>query len=179
MRKLLKIAITPGTIILIAVLARLLPHPPNFAPIAALALFGGVYLDRRYAIILPLAAMFLADIFIGFDFLPITAAIYGSFILAGFIGIWLREHKNFVNVSAASLTASILFFIITNFAVWAFSPLYAKDFFGLVQSYTMAIPFFRNTLLGDLFYTGVFFGGFELVKSLASGKFLARSPAQT
>jgi len=143
-----------------AAFARIMPHLPNFTPIAATALFGGVYLNKRYAIIIPLAAMLVSDFFIGFhDLMPY---VYGSFILTGLIGMWLRTHKNLKNIIGASLLSSVLFFLITNFGVWA-SGMYARDLSGLGQSYVMAIPFFRNMLMGDLFYTGAFFGAFELI----------------
>ncbi len=149
--------------IISGVVARLLPHLPNFTPIAATALFGGVYLKKRYALIIPLAAMFISDIFIGFH--SMMPYVYGSFVLTGLIGMWLRTHKNVQNVAAGALISSILFFLITNFGVWA-GGMYARDLSGLLESYVMAIPFFKNTILGDLFYTGAFFGAYELVKMI-------------
>ncbi|MBI5451909.1 hypothetical protein HY945_00430 [Candidatus Gottesmanbacteria bacterium] len=149
--------------IISGVVARLLPHLPNFTPIAATALFGGVYMKKRYAIIIPLVAMFVSDIFIGFH--AMMPYVYGSFILTGLIGMYLHTHKNVQNVAAAALISSILFFLITNFGVWA-GGMYARNLSGLLESYVMAIPFFRNTLLGDLFYTGAFFGAYELVKMI-------------
>jgi hypothetical protein len=165
MYKLLEKMPNPLIIILIAALARLLPHPPNFAPIAAMALFGGTYMDKKYAIALPLTALFVSDLFIGFYDLGTQLAVYGSFVLAGLIGIWLKSHKTVSNIISGAFLSSILFFVITNFSVWAFGTLYPKDLGGLLQSYTLALPFFRNTILGDIFYAGVFFGGFELVKA--------------
>ncbi|MDP2671689.1 MAG: hypothetical protein Q8P13_04515 [bacterium] len=162
--------ILPVLIIVLAASLRILPHPANFAPIGAMALFGGVYLDRRLALVLPLSAMIVSDIFIGFDGFDSRLVIYGSFLLIGAIGFWLRNHKSAVNVLGASLLSSVLFFLITNFGVLYTESLYPKTLEGLFQSYLMGIPFFRNTVLGDLFYTGAFFGGFELVKSLVVDK---------
>jgi len=153
-------------------LARLLPHAPNFAPIAAMALFGGAYLNKKYAIIIPLVAMFISDAFIGFHDTMIY--VYGAFALTGLMGIWLRKHKSIVNVFGATLFSSVLFYLITNFGVWA-QGMYARDLSGLMQSYIMAIPFFKNTLLGNFFYTAMFFGTYEFVKALASKKSLAIS----
>lgn len=170
MQKIFEKIQNPLIFVFLAAILRLVPHAPNFAPIGAMALFGGAYLGRRYAIALPLAALFLSDIFIGFDGIDGRAAIYGSFILIGFIGMWLKNHKTFTNVLAASLVSSILFFLITNFTILYTESLYPKTFQGLMESYVMALPFFRNTLLGDLFYTGVFFGGYELVKAVATRK---------
>ncbi len=157
--------ISPILVILVAVLMRLLPHLPNFTPIAAMALFGGVYLNKKYAFFIPLAAMFVSDIFLGFH--PAMPYVYGSFVLAGIIGLWLKNHKSAKNVICASLISSILFFLITNFGVWA-AGWYPKNLSGLFESYIMGIPFFKNTVFGDLCYTGMFFGGYELIQVLAS-----------
>ncbi len=117
--------------------------------------------------------MILSDLFIGFDGIASRLTVYGSFVLITLIGMWLKNPKTFGNVVLASICASVLFFIITNFGVWLTGTLYTKDLTGLVACYTAAVPFFRNTIAGDLFYTGVFFGGFELVRALAQGKKLA------
>lgn len=147
--------------ILIGVVLRIVPHAPNFAPVAAIALFGGVYFSRKTALLLPLAAMFFSDIFIGFYDLKIMAAVYGSFILTVILGFLAKRSKKWHVIGGAAILSSVLFFLITNFAVWLFSPMYSKTVFGLIQCYVMALPFFGNTLLADLFYTGVFFGAYE------------------
>lgn len=146
-----------------AVILRLLPHAPNFAPIGALALFGGAYLNGIFAFVVPLSAMFVSDLFLGFH--NTMFFVYGSFILIGLLGLWLKNHKSAGNVILASLSSSVLFFLLTNFGVWLVSGMYQKTASGLMESYFMALPFFRNTLLGDLFYTGVFFGGYEVLKA--------------
>ena len=153
--------ISPFLIIGIAVALRLIPHPPNFAPIAAMALFGGAYLDKKYALIVPILAMIISDFFIGFH--NTILFVYGSFLLTGVIGVWLRKRRNTKTIFAAALASSLLFFIITNFGVWLTGNLYPKTFTGLLECYIAAIPFFRNTIVGDLFYTGVFFFGYEAV----------------
>jgi hypothetical protein len=145
--------------ILLAAGLRLIPHAPNFAPITAMALFGACFLDKKYALVFPLVAMLLSDIFLGFH--QVMFWVYGSFILIGFLGMWLKNHKTTKNVILISLSSSILFFIITNFGVWL-GPWYAHNLNGLTSCYVLAIPFFRNTLIGDLFYTGVFFGAYNL-----------------
>lgn len=153
--------------VLIRVLSHfdVIPHIPNFAPIAAMALFGGVYfINKRYAILIPLAAMLVADIFIGFYSPWIMASVYGSFLLIGLLGLWLKDHKTLPNIIGASLIGSVAFFLLTNFAVWAVPhSLYPHTLQGLLQSYMMGLPFFRNTLMGDLFYTGAMFGLMEIV----------------
>ncbi|HEX7456647.1 MAG TPA: DUF6580 family putative transport protein [Candidatus Nanoarchaeia archaeon] len=164
--------VNPSLIIGLAVLARIVPHAPNFTPIAAMALFGGAYLDRRWAILVPLVAMFLSDIFIGFYSPVVMISVYGSFVLTGLIGLWLKNRKLPRTVVLAAVGSSVLFFLITNFAVWL-GGWYPRNLAGLVEAYTMAVPFFRNTLLGDLFYTGVFFGGYELILRLVKKPVLA------
>ena len=145
---------------------RLLPHPWNFTPIVAVALFAGVYLGKKYAIAAPIAAVLLSDIFLGFYEWKLMLAVYGSFALVGLIGILIRKHKSVQTVIGGSVLASVSFFLITNFAVWQFTPWYVKTLPGLIQNYTMALPFFRSALLGDLFYTGLFFGTYEMVSVL-------------
>lgn len=154
-------------IVTFGVLQRLLPHHPNISPIAALCLFGGVYLSKKF-IFLPLLALFISDFFLGFYGISMLY-VYGSFALIGLIGWWLKKHKSPKYILGSSLFSSVLFFVITNFGVWAPpSNWYPHTLDGLIQSYTLAIPFFRNTLLGDLGYTVTFFGGYELLKRLAN-----------
>ena len=157
--------------ILIGVGLRILPHPPNFTPIAAIALFGGFYFSKKIAFILPMAAMVISDIFIGYYQLILMVVVYGSFLLFVILGFWLKKHKKWYNILAGSLLAALLFFILTNFAVWAFTPWYAKTLPGLIQCYFMALPFLKNTLLGDLFYVSVFFGIYELAGVLVREKY--------
>ncbi len=152
-RKLLKIIV-----VLAAALLRIFPHPPNFAPIGGLALFSGARLDKKQAFILPLAAMFVSDLFLGFHSTMIY--VYVSFALIVLIGMRLKKIK-LANLFLASLSSSILFYLITNFGVWASTNIYAKNFSGLINSYLMGLPFFRNTIFGDLFYTIFFFYGYE------------------
>lgn len=157
----MKNLITPLLIIAFAIILRLVPHPPNIAPIAAMALFGGAYLNKRYALLIPLIALFLSDIFIGFhDTMPF---VYGSFLLTGLIGMWLKQHRTIGNIVGATLISSALFFLLTNFGVWLMGSLYPQTFQGLIDAYFYAIPFFRNTIIGDLFYVALFFGGYELI----------------
>jgi len=151
------------------IILRLLPHLPNFAPIAAMALFGGIYLNRKYALLVPLVALLIGDIFIGFYNPWIMFSVYGSFALIGLLGLWLKKHKKLPNIIGASLFSSILFFLITNFAVWAVPySFYPHTWQGLMQSYIMGLPFFRNTLMGDLFYVGMMFGLYELALKITS-----------
>ncbi|GAB1349988.1 hypothetical protein MASR1M107_22020 [Ignavibacteriales bacterium] len=143
---------------------RVVPHWPNFTPIAAMALFGGAYLsDKKLSFAIPFAAMFLSDIILGFH--TTMWAVYISFAAIVGIGFLLREKNSVVKTAGAALASSVLFFVVTNFAVWAAGGYYSMDLAGLVQCYTAAIPFFQYNAIGDLFYTGVMFGAFELAKA--------------
>ena len=156
---------------------RFFPHPPNFAPITAIAIFAGAYLsDKRLAIGLPLATMLVSDYFIGFYSLPVMASVYLSFAISGLVGLWLKSHKTLANSLGVTLFASLQFFFITNFAVWAFGKMYSHDISGLLTSYINGLPFFRSTLLGDLFYVGIFFCSCEIVRYYQARKSLTRKP---
>ena len=149
--------------ILLAALSRLVPHVPNVTPITALALFGGVYLDKKHAFMVPLAAMLISDYFIGFY--TGMAWVYASFVAIGFIGLWLRNHPGVATTLGATLAGSVLFFVVTNFGVWVSSQVtYPHTLTGLIECYVAAVPFFRNTLLGDVIYVSAMFGLFELAK---------------
>jgi len=153
-------------LIFVGVSLRLLPHPPNFAPIAAIALFAGVYLSWRLAFVLPMVAMVISDVFIGYYEFGLMMAVYGSFLLVVALGFWLKKNKKWHTILGGSLLAAVIFFLLTNFAVWVFSPWYAKTFSGLIYCFVMALPFFKNTLISNLFYVSVFFGIYELSLSL-------------
>ena len=148
-------------IVLLAAFSRLIPHLPNFTPIGAIALFGGAYfLNKKLALFIPFLAMLLSDLAIGFH--GTMVAVYLSFIAIVGIGMLLRNKVKPLSVIFAALGSSLLFFIVTNFAVWLGSSVYSQDLGGLIACYTVAIPFFHYTALGDLFYSGVLFGCFYL-----------------
>ncbi|MBV9159662.1 MAG: hypothetical protein JO019_03665 [Candidatus Kaiserbacteria bacterium] len=182
MQKLLAAAAPFGVIALLA-LMRLVPHMPNFAPITAMALFGGVYLNKRYAFIVPLAAMLISDYLLlyvhpfsaqYFDFSHLygplallhsaIVAVYVSFAISALVGLWLKHHKSPLTVVLASIFCSLQFFLITNAAVWMLGE-YDRSLLGLWQSYVAGLPFLQGTLFGDLFYTSVLFGSYELARS--------------
>ena len=137
---------------------------------AALALFAGVYASRasKWYLLAPLGAMLASDVFVGFYEWKTMAAVYGSFFAIGLIGLLVRKYKNAGTIALGTLAGSMLFYLTTNFAVWAFSGMYPITLEGLMLSYTMAIPFFKFTLLGDLFYVSLFFGIYELAMSFSS-----------
>ena len=150
-------------LILSVSLIRLLPHPPNFTPVLAVALFAGAqFTDRRLAFLIPLLAMFAADLFLGLH--ATLPFVYGAIALMVLLGVWLNKHLTVTYTALTTVTGSLLFFIITNFGAWLVLPgLYARSFDGLVAAYIAAIPFYRNALAGDLLFTAALFGGFFLL----------------
>lgn len=151
-------------IILLAALSRLIPHPSNFTPITGMALFAGAYLpNRKWAWTLPLAAMVISDLIIGFH--STLPAIYLLIIGMTFLGSLLNQSNlSWTKLAGTTLGSSIVFFLGSNFAVWAMQDLYPKTATGLAECYIAAIPFFQNSLMGDFFYVTVLFGGYSLVR---------------
>ena len=150
-------------IIVLAAITRLMPHPPNFTPIIAIGLFGGAYIhNRSLAVLIPIGAMFLSDLFLGFH--GTVYFVYGSFLLVTILGMILIKKITIINCTVAALSSSFLFFLITNLGVWLTSSYYPKNIQGIITCYTMALPFLGNTLTGTLFYSSVMFGGYELLK---------------
>jgi hypothetical protein len=150
-------------LVLIGVFGRTLPHVWNIAPLAAISLISGSYLGYRYGIFVPLGALIIGDLFLGFYSVNLALVVYGSFAMIGTIGYLIRKSKNAPTFVLASVGSSILFYLVTNFAVWQFSPFYEKSIGGLLTSYTLALPFFRNTLVGDLWYTLLLYAAAEVV----------------
>ena len=150
-------------IVLVAAAMRIIPHPPNFTPISAIALFGGAYFPNTIvAFAVPLVAMVLSDLFLGFD--ATMPFIYGSFAVSVCLGLWIRQRRSPLRIGAAALISSVLFFVVTNFGVWVVGGLYPRTVEGLLACYVAAIPFFNHTLLGDLTYAAVLFGGFAFMQ---------------
>jgi len=150
------------TFIGIGLLGRLLPHLPNMTPVGATALFFGAKFGMKKGLIVVLVTMLLSDLVKGLH--PTMWATYGSFFLIVLAGKLIAKKNSVGWIAGAGVFSSVIFFVLTNFAVWiAPNLMYAKNIQGLVDCYVMAIPFFRNTLAGDLVYTAVFFGGYELV----------------
>lgn len=151
------------TAIFVAAALRLVPHPPNFSPIGAMALFGGAYFGRRaLAFAAPLGALLLSDAVLGFH--SGMAYVYGSVALVVIIGWAVAKRRTALTIAGAAVASSVLFFAITNFGTWATGELYPQTLSGLIACYVAAIPFFQNTLAGDLFYSAVLFGGFALLE---------------
>ncbi|MGN6589595.1 MAG: DUF6580 family putative transport protein [Sphingomicrobium sp.] len=154
--------------ILAAAALRLVPHPANFSPIDAMALFSGAYLGRRaLAFVAPLGALLLSDLVLGFY--HGQATVYFSVALIVLVGTVALRRRSALRIGAAAVVSSILFFAITNFGMWLFSGIYPRTVTGLEACFVAAIPFFQNTIAGDLFYATLLFGGFRAIELLVPG----------
>jgi hypothetical protein len=161
--------------ILLAAALRLVPHPPNFTPIGAMALFSGAYLGRRaIAFAAPLGALLLSDLVLGFY--HGQATVYFSVALIAMLGMLALSRVSVLRIGAAAVASSVLFFVITNFGVWLFTDFYPRTLAGLEACYVAAIPFFQNTVAGDLFYATLLFGGFRVAELLAPKLRHGRAP---
>lgn len=137
--------------------------PYNFSPVAAIALFGAaMFSNRVLGIVLPLAIMLISDFFIGFH--DTMWAVYGAFIAVALIGQVVRKNPTMLSALGGAMVGSVVFFLTTNAACWLTMPEYSKDFSGLLNSYAAGLPFFRGTFVGDLLFTGVFFGSYKLAE---------------
>ncbi len=151
-------------LIIIGIFLRFLPHTPNVTPVAAIALFGAALLPtRRLALLVPLALMITSDLFLGLH--DIVAFTWGSVILISLIGWSFKKSSKLSLVLGGSLASSALFFVITNFGVWAMG-WYPSTLEGLKNCYMMAIPFFRTFLAGTLVYASALFGAYALAARL-------------
>ena len=163
-----------SAIILLAAMSRLLPHPPNFAPIGGMALFGAAYYAKRYwAFIIPIVTMWISDLVLNnvvygqyFDsfvwFYGGSLFTYGAFALIALLGLRMLKRVRIPALLISAVGASVLFFLVSNFGVWCSSGMYPHTAGGLWTCYAAGLPFFQNTLAGDLVYTALLFGVFEL-----------------
>src|SRR6266853_500336 len=151
-------------LVLAAAAIRLAPHPMNFAPIGALALFGAAYFSsKRQALIVALLSLIIGDAITGFH--PLIPFVYASFLVSVAIGFWLRRKRSARRIGVATLVGAMQFFLVTNFAVWVTSiGSYPKTAAGLIECYIAGIPLFWNTLAGDAFYATLLFGGMALAE---------------
>ena len=144
-------------IIIFGILARLIPHPPNFSPVTAIALFSGLnFKNKKFAFLIPILILFISDLLIGISMINIF--VYSGFLLVVQLGSKIRSIR-FLNI----IFASLIFFIISNFGVWIIG--YPKTIDGLILCYTMAIPFFGYSLAGDLFFGYLFRFSFTKIES--------------
>jgi uncharacterized protein DUF6580 len=160
-RRLLALALG---LVAFGVVMRLLPHPANLAPMGAIALFGGAVLPRKLAWWVPVTAMVASDAVLGF-YHGIGFTWLG-FLLVALYGMSLRGRGNWLRVPLGVVGSSVIFFLVSNFGVWVQGQLYAHTWSGLVRCYQLALPFYRNTFLGDLLYSVLLFGAYALVQQL-------------
>jgi hypothetical protein len=144
--------------VLAAVLSKFLPHPTNFAPVGAIALFGGAHFQNRWlAFGVPFLALLIGDLITGLH--ALIPFVYGCFALSVCLGWWSRRQVKVGRILGVTLLGSSAFFLVTNFGVWLLLGTFEKTSAGLLQCYAAGLPFFLNTVLGDLFYAAVLFGG--------------------
>lgn len=150
------------SLILIGILLRFIPHIPNFTPVAAIALFAGVYLNKKQALIVPLLLMVISDILLGMHNVIIFT--WGSFLLVTLLGFMLKNRKTIQGVGLTALASSVIFYLVTNFGVWAMG-WYPQNIKGLLDCYILGLPFLRLFTLSTLVYTFVFFAVYEFIAS--------------
>ena len=148
------------SLIIIGILFRFVPHTANFTPVAAIALFAGVYLNKKQALIVPLILMVVSDMFLGMHNVVIFT--WGSFALVTLLGFWTKKHKTFLGIVSSAVASSVLFYVITNLGVWAMG-WYPQTAKGLLDCYILGLPFLRVFSVATLVYTVVFFGAYELI----------------
>ncbi|MEX1997577.1 MAG: DUF6580 family putative transport protein [Candidatus Andersenbacteria bacterium] len=167
------------SLVIFSVAARVSEHIPNVAPIAALALVAGSMVSVPLALALPLVAMFISDTMIGFDQIEITVAVYSCFGLIALLGHLLHGSFRPWRTIGVTVISSVLFYLVTNAAVWWWSGMYARTLDGLILSYLYALPFFRNTLFGDMIFTFSLFLAIQYVPGLLGARLSAKQAWQT
>lgn len=155
--------IVVASLIMLAAVLRVLPHPWNFTPIGAMALFSGsLFRNRWAAFLLPLFSLFAGDLFVGFH--KLLLVVYASFAVSVAIGRWLGENRTVAPIGGAVLAGALQFFLVTNFAMWAVGGFYPRTIAGLLACYAAGVPYFWNTLAGDALYAALLFGGYALAE---------------
>lgn len=142
-------------LLIVAILSRFLPHPPNFTAVGASALYSGKYIRGPWAYFVPIVAMLISDLFLGLH--TTMPFVYGSFIVSIVLGRTLIKRRGWLNTGLTTMIGSVIFYLVTNFGVWLTTPLYPHNLAGLAQCYLLALPFFAWTLLGDITFVALFF----------------------
>jgi hypothetical protein len=148
----------------VGVIARLVPHPANFTPVGAIMLFGGFYFSRKAGWLAFLPVLLVSDALLGFYDWRLMLVVYGGFLLMGLFGTGLRGKYSYRGALMRVIGGSVSFFAVTNFAVWALSSWYPHTIAGLLTCYELALPFFRATLAGDIFFGAAIFGAYSLAR---------------
>lgn len=149
-----------GALIVAGVLLRLVPHMANFAPVGAIALFGGAVLNPRLAILLPLAIMGVSDIILGLHGTVLFT--WGGFVLVGLTGMLLRNSSTWVRVPVGAVAGAVIFYTVSNFGVWVEGTLYPHTLQGLLDCYVAGLPFLKVSLMADLVFSAALFGTYAL-----------------
>lgn len=150
-------------LVILGIGSRLIPHPPAATAMTAVILASAYYLGPSASVLVSLTVLLLSDMVLGTYELPVMISVYGSFLAIAALGMLLVGKQSVTRRVALIASGSIVFFLITNAAVWFFTPWYPKDFSGLLMSYTLALPFLRNMLLGDFIYTAALFGALSVL----------------
>lgn len=145
-------------LVFLSVVGRLIPHPWNMTPVGAAAIFAGVHIGKRAAILIPLLSMLVGDMFLGFYSAPLLFSVYFSMVISGLLAYWTRDERGVGIFVARPIAAATLFYLLTNAAVWMFGSLYPHTPLGLLLAYVAGVPFFAHQVLGDLLYVTLFFG---------------------
>lgn len=153
-------------LVALGIVGRLLPHPANFSPVGAIALFGGFYFRKHWRILVPMIIMFISDSVVGFYDLKIMFAVYLCLFVNSVLGTYIKKKRIMIQAASFSFLGAILFFIVTNFSVWFFASWYPHTLVGLINCYFLAIPFFFNSLLGDVFFSVLLFGVYALASNV-------------
>lgn len=159
----------------VGLLGRLIPHPPNTTPVTAIAFAAAKYVGSAWAIAVPLFVMVLTDLIIGFYDWKVLISVYGSIAIIGGIGMLAKRARPPVLILLV-MASSVLFFLVTNFAVWAASSWYPPTFEGLAASYVAGLPFLRNMFIGDVFYAASLLGAFEWVLTRVRSTAMSTEP---
>ena len=165
-------------LIVIGILGRMIPHPPNFTPIIAIALLASHVFKNKWIVILtPLMAMWISDLVLNNyrytghhdgGFLVFSSSslwVYGPIICIALLGTVLIKKVKISNIALSSISGSLIFFLVSNFGVWISGTMFPKSLFGLIECYTFALPFFGNALVGDLVYCTILFASYSLAFS--------------
>ncbi|MFM7592201.1 MAG: DUF6580 family putative transport protein [Isosphaeraceae bacterium] len=157
--------VTVALLVLAGVAGRLLPHAPNATPLTALALVSGAALGGFHSVFIPLATLLITDLLIGTYSMPVMASVYACFLLPVTLGrFFLKNDRRPWLIGGIASISSVVFFLVTNFAIWFFDDWYSHDLTGLMGCYAAALPFARNMISADLLWSAALFSGLAIIE---------------